>query len=66
MDWIPVSERQPDKDGDYLVWDGETGITVDTFYTHDGTEEYGFKTFAGWQGGRVTAWMPLPQPYKAD
>lgn len=50
--WIPVSERFPEEDGGYLV-------TINDGYVHTalwlGNAEY-------WN--RVTAWMPLPKPYK--
>lgn len=50
--WIPVSERLPDKNGRYLV-----------------TVKQGYITFGTWvdvaeNWAQVTAWMPLPQPYK--
>lgn len=55
--WIPVTERLPEEDGRYLcTYENEFGICVDfgKFYKGD------------WFVGRVTAWMPLPQPYKAE
>lgn len=53
-EWIPVSERLPEENGGYLV-------TVMGAYV----------TTALWVGNagywsKITAWMPLPQPYKAD
>ena len=52
--WIPMSERLPDKNGEYLV-----------------TLKQGFATFGIWVGiaenwTNVIAYMPLPQPYKAE
>ena len=73
--WIPCSEREPDKDGDYLVtevmrnpFDGEeTGelmVDVEAYYTTDSDDGYGWWTYAGWQGGlRVVAWAECPKPY---
>ena len=59
--WTHVSDGEPTEDGEYLVIDSEYGYDVDTYYTHDGTEEYGWKQFKGWQGcPRVIAWMPFP------
>ena len=51
--WIPVSERFPEEKDGYLV-------TV-----------HGYVTTALWVGhaeywDKVTAWMPLPKPYKTD
>lgn len=50
--WIPVTERLPEEDGGYLV-----------------TVKRGYVTTAVWIGitklwNEVTAWMPLPKPYK--
>lgn len=52
--WIPCSERLPEKNGDYLcsLGDDEHSIEVDTF-AEDHFEIY-----------NVIAWMPLPEPYK--
>lgn len=52
--WIPVTERLPEEDGGYLV-----------------TVKRGYVTTAVWIGitklwKEVTAWMPLPEPYKED
>ena len=56
-EWIPVSERLPEKDGQYLVtYDREDEIKVNISYF----DRHGF-----WVGN-VVAWMPLPEPYKAE
>ena len=52
--WIPVSERLPDKNGRYLV-----------------TVKQGYVTFGAWidvaeNWAQVTAWMPLPEPYRGE
>ena len=52
--WIPVSERFPEENGGYLV-----------------TVKRGYVTTALWVGtaefwNEVIAWMPHPQPYKAE
>lgn len=52
--WIPTSERLPKKNGGYLV-----------------TVKQGYVTTALWLGvtkywDNVTAWQPLPDPYKAE
>lgn len=65
--WVLCSERMPEEDGEYLVYDSEEYYVIDTYYTKDGNnEEFGFKTFKGWQSClQVAAWMPIPQlPWK--
>lgn len=58
--WIPVSERLPEKDGRYLVTNTQWGayeVDWDIFY----------KEQDDWLFGKdVTAWMPLPEPYKEE
>ena len=59
--WIPVSERLPEKDGEYLVT-VQCSIAghkhIDTcFFTG---KVNGFERFG------IVAWMPLPEPYKAE
>lgn len=64
--WIPVSERLPEKNGFYLA-------------TYDGEicgENEPFTGLAEYENGKwvddeedyqcVLAWMPLPEPYKAE
>ena len=70
--WIPVSERLPEKDGEYIVTcQGMRGkevrcfsygiisiLTRDKgFFWLDSSEPY-------W--GTVLAWMPLPEPYGGE
>lgn len=60
--WIPVSERLPEKNGNYLV----------TIKTSDGTANITFQMVdhfgPGWlheeKPRKVIAWMPLPKPYE--
>lgn len=67
--WIPCSERLPEEDGQYL-------ITVK--YVHvDGYDDI-YAEHGDWTDGKwdmfcfghcgkvenITAWMPLPEPYK--
>ncbi len=59
--WIPVSERLPEKDGRYLVtctkW-GAWEVDWNIFYK---------KPREGWLWEQdVSAWMPLPEPYKEE
>ena len=78
--WIPCSERLPDKEGEYLVtfndkWHGPRvrtlwyGTPFDIIIDRDKwvfycDQEYGFETFA--PGKPIVAWMPLPKPYEGE
>ena len=53
--WIPCSDENPKADGRYLIT-GKMG-TVYSLDFEDGR----------WYGGiKPVAWMPLPEPYKAE
>lgn len=54
--WIPVSERLPEKYGDYLV-STSNGWVVTDYYASYGWDDNSDKDY-------VVAWMPLPEPYK--
>lgn len=65
--WIPVTERLPEKGVYVLVTDSDGDVevaSVDEYWEDDTTEwkwfldEYGFID--------VTAWMPLPEPWKGE
>jgi hypothetical protein len=60
--WIPVSERLPRKDGDYLVTvrNKEYGFQYIDITTYEHSE-WGYKD--EWQ---VIAWMNAPSEYKAE
>ena len=59
--WISVSERLPEKEMNCLMTDSLGKVHKATFYhALDGRESY----FSGCYC--VIAWMPLPEPYKAD
>jgi len=63
--WIPCSERLPKKDGGYLVsMDGMFGkdIVDIVIWNHNESENNGFVH----PPLEVIAWMPLPEPYKAE
>ena len=65
-EWIPVSERLPNKSGDYLATipldADETYVDVLTFHKgrfYEDDDEWGATYHDD-----VLAWMPLPEPYK--
>lgn len=75
--WIPVTERLPEKDGDYLVWTGFQGRCERLGFVKDGREiseldfQYNWKNVWydydsewGYISHDVTHWMPLPEPPK--
>ena len=53
--WIPVSERLPEKNGDYLVT-GRKGAVSKRKYDNG-------RWYGGWD---VLAWQPLPEPYREE
>lgn len=79
--WIPVSERLPEEDGEYLLW-GKV-IEDEENYIFIGDYDSCAEAFGYWQNyydpstlgyvdgelleyASVIAWMPLPKPYKAE
>ena len=67
--WIPVSERLPEKSGRYLAYivneyDNELQYSMTCEYFTDGP----FHWFPDDEcaSDNVIAWMPLPEPYKAE
>ena len=66
-EWIPVTERLPEEDGDYLVWFYDAKCCkVAEFNKHTAKERYVW-WFAGIDRTRfVTHWMPLPEPPKEE
>lgn len=55
--WTPITERPPDKRGDYLVFTSDSTMTVATW----GGEHFYISKFAA-----VTHWMPRPQPPESE
>ena len=65
--WIPVNERLPEEWKRVLVSDTWCGVYVGQYI--DTEEAWGGKHFineGGMHSKTVTAWQPLPQPYKAE
>jgi len=60
--WIPVSERMPEKTGQYYVSGGDKVWICEFLIIPNFT--------CGWCNDAsnpvVKAWMPLPKPYKGD
>lgn len=55
--WIPCSERLPEANTRCLcTYENEEGTCID----------FGLYMKRGWFVSGVTAWMPLPEPYKED
>ncbi len=69
--WIPVSEMLPNCNGCYLVWrphffGGEIGMPSICYFDGQNTwhDSYGVDFERVLSSDDVTAWMPLPEPYK--
>ena len=60
--WISVKDRLPEKNGTYLTYTEKERIHLDCFciYPNHGTQ------FWVRGNGKVTHWMPLPQPPKGE
>ena len=65
IDWIPASERLPEASGTYQVTCMDGRIYRSTYAKFQGKlkrwELTGARSY--W---KITAWMPLPEPYKED
>lgn len=69
MEWNVVSFDDemihgfPDEEGEYLFTDGEYVVIDDFCIDLDGDGNL-ICWLDSWDINRVTAWMPLPKPYK--
>lgn len=69
--WIAVSERLPDKDGEYLVRFADKSITNVEYESKFGSFGYWLAIMWGEDADwypyvGITHWMPLPQPPKGE
>ena len=67
--WIPVSERLPENECGVLVTvngkhNNITFIDALEIAEHDSTEGWIIEGFLDWTNPDVTAWQPLPEPFK--
>jgi len=58
--WIPMKERRPEKDGRYLCTFQGKAVHI-CMYLNGGFRLYGEN-----KDNLITAWMPLPEPYRED
>lgn len=74
-EWIPCSERLPEDGDTYLVtieYNGEViGVDAASYSPVEGYIDKHWDTFNDWKEDEdscyhVSAWMPLPKPYKAE
>lgn len=65
--WIPISERLPE-DEQEVIYSTKTGRVYSGKYIDDGGRStwYSYKDDARAWNNVVTAWMPLPDPYKEE
>jgi hypothetical protein len=71
--WIPCSERMPNSNGCYLVWRphffwGERGMPAICYFDGQNAwhDSYGVDFERILHPDDVTAWMPLPEPYRKE
>ena len=63
-EWIPVSDRLPEKNVEVLATTSWDAVTIAEMYSandwfiHEGTTNA--------ETDEIVAWMPLPEPYKAE
>ena len=78
--WIPIEERKPAEDGEYLLW-GKISEDEESDYQFIGNYDACGEEFGDWEDyydsstlgfldselhkyHEVLAWQPLPEPYK--
>lgn len=63
--WIPVTERLPEKEGSYLVC-SKTGKVYTSHYYTEKKCSGGYIRKPAWSHPNITHWMPLPEPPKEE
>lgn len=68
--WIPVAERLPDEPKENPIFEGKK---IELYLVTVKGTDYPFRAFwngkfftDGWSKADVTAWMPLPEPYRGE
>lgn len=64
MDWISVDERLPEKEGRYLVFNGEDTYIMPLKINGVGWKYFTTGRFWPKEAPRATYWMHLPEPPK--
>lgn len=69
--WIPVSERLPEDHKDVLICLSSDQICIGCYNSHrlpfsNNAIGWGASYTHNWCSNDVIAWMPLPEPYKAE
>lgn len=60
--WIPVHERLPEKNGNYLVtYESSDGTAT---FRYEAVDHYGPDWLHKSKHTKAVAWMPLPEPYE--
>lgn len=62
-EWIPVSERLPE-DGEWAIFTDGSTISVER-YKADAIDHF-YPQGRWFSFDKATAWLPLPEPYKAE
>lgn len=64
--WILCSERLPEEETDVLVCNANGDIQISRGSYSTEMRDYFIWYTTGWRFGKVIAWMPLPEPYRAE